>query len=156
VITVDLTRFVFVATTGWRPADGPGRQTTGDCVIWVLQSAGHHTLGRSCEGFATLAECRAAAARLQAGYLRVVWTMSAIDQPRRWLWHVDLDGQPAAVSDRSHPRMRGCQYHLEQFLDAVPTATLTEVVRPARSGRPGARTTAGTRRGGTWLRRVRV
>jgi hypothetical protein len=134
---MDLARFVFVATTGWRPADGLGRQTTGDCVIWVLESASHSMLGRSGDGFANLAECRAAAARLQAGHQRVVWALSAIDHARQWLWQVDLDGQPVAVSDRSHPRMRECQSYLEQFLDAVPTARLTEGVRPARSGAAG-------------------
>jgi hypothetical protein len=125
-------RFVFLALSA--PADeedGPGREATA----WMLVSPNNRPLGQGERLFGSYAECRAAVLRLRAHHELVTAVSSAVEATGHWIWRVELDGAPVAVSSRSYLRSRECHYNLERFLEAVPTAQVVTGTRAVRGGR---------------------
>lgn len=123
------------ARVGWAAASEP-------CFVWRLVGANNREIGRSAQAYADAAACRAGISflRRQLDHLETrVWS----DDTMRWLWRLDLNGQPVATSARAYMRRREAIFNLEQFLAAAPLAaapgsvqvpSIKHVVEPALTG----------------------
>ncbi|WP_432835329.1 hypothetical protein [Dactylosporangium sp. CA-092794] len=92
----------------------------------MLCSPNNRILGRGEHPFDTEAECREAVLGLVSAADRLVPVPTALGTSGHWVWRVELDGVPVAVSHRSYLRARECQYNVGRFLAALPAALLTE------------------------------
>jgi hypothetical protein len=92
----------------------------------MLCSPNNRILGRGEHPFDTEAECREAVLGLVNAADRLNPVSTALGTSGHWVWRVELDGVPVAVSHRSYLRPRECQYNVGRFLAAVPTALLTD------------------------------
>ncbi|GAA3269102.1 hypothetical protein Dvina_06155 [Dactylosporangium vinaceum] len=117
-------RFIFLAIVA--PDDDDSGAGPQQRAAWVLCSPNNRILGRGEHAFATEAECREAVLAVVAGVDRLTAVSTALGTSGHWVWRVELDGVPVAVSHRSYLRARECQYNVGRFLAALPAALLTE------------------------------
>ena len=117
-------RFIFLAIV--TPDDDDSVSDRQQRTAWMLCSPNNRILGRGEHPFAAEAQCRAAVLDLVAAADRLNPVSTALGTSGHWVWRVELDGVPVAVSHRSYLRARECQYNVGRFLAAVPAALLTE------------------------------
>jgi hypothetical protein len=89
---------------------------------WRLVGGNNHELGRSVAPTATVEDCRAGVLRLKDGVEALTGRVRRGTAEAAWVWVVELDGVPAAVSGRAYQRQRECRYALNHFLAAIPLA----------------------------------
>ncbi|WP_432985914.1 hypothetical protein [Dactylosporangium sp. CA-233914] len=116
-------RFIFLAmvASGDDESVADRQQTTA----WMLCSPNNRILGRGERAFDTEAQCRDAVLEVVAGADRLHAVSTALGTSGHWVWRVELDGVPVAVSHRSYLRARESQYNVGRFLAAVPSALVT-------------------------------
>ena len=108
---------------GWASASQP-------CFVWRLVGANNRELGRSAQAFTDAATCRAGISffRRQLDHLETrVWC----DGNGRWVWRLDLHGQPVATAARAYMRRREAAFNLAQFLAAARAASAPTIGQPA-------------------------
>ena len=108
---------------GWAAASQP-------CFVWRLVGPNNREIGRSAQAYVDAAACRAGISFLRRQLDHVeprVWC----DESMRWLWRLELNGQPVAHSARAYMRRREAVFNLEQFLAAAPTAAAPGTVHVA-------------------------
>ena len=114
-------RFLFTSRVAPTPDGGTG-------VAWRLVGGNNHELGRSFVAFADADACRAAVHVLKRSVHLLVPEVLTVVGPAQWGWSLALDGETVAVSCRWYRREREGAYNLTQFLAAVPTAALSDLV----------------------------
>jgi hypothetical protein len=92
---------------------------------WRLVGGNNHELGRSVAPTATVEDCRAGVLRLKDDVQALTGRVRRAAAEPAWVWVVELDGVPAAVSGRAYQRQRECRYALNHFLAAIPLAGIT-------------------------------
>lgn len=115
-------RFLFLST-----------QLSGDQqVAWRLLAGNNHDLGRSPVPLVDATAARLAVVRLREALPGATSGHAPDSRPGRWGWQLKDEGEVLAVSSRWYERQRESRYSLQQFLAAVPVATVTEnvAVRP--------------------------
>jgi hypothetical protein len=117
-------RFIFLAIV--TPGDDDSMADPQQRTAWMLCSPNNRILGRGEHPFTTEAQCREAVLGVVAGADRLNAVSTALGTSGHWVWRVELDGVPVAVSHRSYLRARECQYNVGRFLAALPAAVLTE------------------------------
>ncbi|MEV8513994.1 hypothetical protein [Dactylosporangium sp. NPDC051484] len=117
-------RFIFLAIV--TPDDDEYVADRQQRTAWMLCSPNNRILGRGERTFGTEEQCREAVLGLVRAADRLSAVSSALGSSGHWVWRVQLDGAPVAVSHRSYLRARECQYNLGRFLAALPAALLTE------------------------------
>jgi hypothetical protein len=123
-------RFIFLAII--TPDDDESVVDRQQRTAWMLCSPNNRILGRGERPFDTDAECRAAVLGVVNAADRLNAVSTALGTSGHWVWRVELDGVPVAVSHRSYLRARECQYNVGRFLAALPAALLTDGRRPLR------------------------
>ncbi len=104
-------------------------------LTWILVSSNNRPLGRGASRFANVADCRSALVNLRHRHNHLVPAMTSAQLDGQWAWRADLDGATVAVSTRGYLRHRECQYNLDRFMEALPLAEVTDVIRFVRNGR---------------------
>jgi hypothetical protein len=104
--------------------------------MWMLVSPNNRPLGRSTKPFPTYGACVEAVRHLAAQHDRVKPSASTVEPTGQWAWRIALDGDTVAMSSRSYLRVRECNYNLERFLEALPSADVVAGIRAVRGGRP--------------------
>jgi hypothetical protein len=118
---------------------------------WRLVGGNNHELGRSVAPAATVEECRAGILRLKDDVEALTGRVRRGTAEAAWVWVVELDGVPAAVSGRAYQRQREGRYALNHFLAAIPLARVPDDAPAPGPGphpaphvpRPGAGPAAG-------------
>jgi hypothetical protein len=129
---VHLSRFVFLSM----PVSGPDAEPPSEKgVVWMLVSPNNRPRGSGGSFHETYATCRDAVLHMRESRARIKPLAYAAEASGQWTWRIDLDGDTVAVSSRSYLRVRECNYNLERFLCAVPTATIVAGTRSVRGGR---------------------
>ena len=117
-------RFIFLAIV--TPDDDESVADRQQRTAWMLCSPNNRILGRGEHPFGTEAECRTAVLDLVGAADRLNPVSTALGTSGHWVWRVEVDGVPVAVSHRSYLRARECQYNVGRFLAALPAGLLTE------------------------------
>ncbi|MFG2037310.1 hypothetical protein [Dactylosporangium sp. NPDC048998] len=117
-------RFIFLAIV--TPDDDESVADRQQRTAWMLCSPNNRILGRGERPFDTEAQCREAVLGVVRAADRLSAVSTALGSSGHWVWRVELDGAPVAVSHRSYLRARECQYNVGRFLAALPAALLTE------------------------------
>jgi hypothetical protein len=117
-------RFIFLAIV--TPDDEESIVDRKQRTAWMLCSPNNRILGRGKQTFDTEAECREAVRGLVQAADRLNPVSTALGSSGHWVWRVELDGVPLAVSHRAYLRARECQYNVGRFLAALPAGLLTE------------------------------
>ena len=120
-------RFVFLS----RPVVDETHEVIGGDVTWMLVSPNARVLGRAADWFVDYETCRTALTLLptQRDLLKSVISVVA----GQWHWRIEIDHVAVAVSSRSYLRQHECDYNLQRFLDALPTAAIAPAVRIVRN-----------------------
>ncbi|MBY8871944.1 hypothetical protein K7640_08830 [Micromonospora sp. PLK6-60] len=124
-------RFVFLAA----PMPGPQQGQLVDGIRWLLVSSNNRPLGRGTAYHEVYAQCRESVLELQANAARIVAQEGTVPASGQWVWRVQLDDVPVALSSRSYLRARECSYNLERFLEALPHAEVADGTRTVRRDR---------------------
>lgn len=101
----------------------------------MLVSPNNRPLGRSPQPYRTYGDCLEAVRHLAAQHDRIKPTASTVESSGQWGWRIDLDGDTVAMSSRSYLRVRECNYNLQRFMEALPSADVVAGVRAVRGGR---------------------
>lgn len=101
-------------------------------VTWRLLSSNNRDLGRSATAFPDAGSCLLTVRRLQRLVDRAVAIQLRAGR-LAWTWRVRLDGVDLAVSSRTYQRRVQAESACAVFLGLVPTATVTDGPRLARS-----------------------
>lgn len=112
---------------------GPGsylfqiyRNRTGGCC-WRLVSPNGRALGRSSGTFAGPAEARQAVAAVVAHVDRLEAVLRT-HEDHRWLWVLQLDGEPVARGAVTQDRHVRCVMAWQRFVLAAPLGTVSHEV----------------------------
>ncbi|GAA2345482.1 hypothetical protein [Dactylosporangium salmoneum] len=117
-------RFIFLAIV--TPDDDESVADRQQRTAWMLCSPNNRILGRGERTFDSEAQCREAVLGVVRAADRLNAVSTALGTSGHWVWRVELDGSPVAVSHRSYLRARECQYNVGRFLAALPAALLTD------------------------------
>jgi hypothetical protein len=147
-------RFLYVTGTvrdgspmpPWPDRQAPLRGTPGPDGTWVswrLAGANNRELGRSARVHPDLPACRQDALELIENAASGQALISLNNFSGLWVWRLEVDERPLAVTGRGHQRRRECEYSLSRFLAAVPEALVPDVDRDLgrRRGRSSAEPT---------------
>lgn len=124
-------RFIFLSFV----TSAESGDTGEECVTWMLVSPNNRPLGRALEYFDSYESCRSAASLFRRQHGRIETTVSAPVPNGQWAWRVEVNGVPVAVSARTYLRQQECDYSVRRFLEALPSAELTDTVRTVRNRR---------------------
>src|SRR5215467_9412659 len=115
-------------TTGHLPAGGTDAMGGGDWYGWRLIGANNRELGRNARRFTSYPLARQAVRHLQQHLDLVVRGTYVEPATGRWIWRVDLDDEPIAISGRWYERDHDSRLGMAKFLQLTPDAVLVDGV----------------------------
>ncbi|MEZ0091342.1 hypothetical protein [Streptacidiphilus sp. EB129] len=118
------TRFLIVTRPARGGTDGAGAPRT----VWRLLGANNRELGRCLTDFPDQESCRQAVTFLCENIERANPLIMRAQPATLWVWRLEVDEVPLALSARAYRRQRECLYNLALFRAAVLNTDTTKVL----------------------------